>query len=253
MFSADQYAASIVDKYRVVADTTSDSHQAADEVLPLIKEWGKQYLLGMTLSGAYAKNTAISLSSDVDVLIALKPVPGQEMKNIFWGLFEYLSDKGVRPHTRNVSIQVVARGHKVDLIPAYRDRDTGGDILFNKKSRSVVHTDVGRHVHRVANCGRQQEIAALKIWRERKSLDFPSLYLELTVLNALEHERFGKLAENVLTVLRYLGNKFERLIVRDPANGENIVSNDLSEAEKKAIATLAREAVYDENWKAIVY
>jgi hypothetical protein len=67
------------------ADTESPSHRAAEKVIPLIKQWGKQYLLGITLSGAYTHNTAVSLSSDVDVLIALNPVPNMEMKAIFWG------------------------------------------------------------------------------------------------------------------------------------------------------------------------
>ncbi len=126
MLTTEQYAASIVEKYHVVSDTGSASHRAADKVIPLIKQWGKQYLLGITLSGAYAKNTAVSLSSDVDVLIALNPVPNMEMKGIFWGLFEYLTDHDLRAHTRNVSIQLEIKGHKVDLIPACRNRESSG-------------------------------------------------------------------------------------------------------------------------------
>lgn len=93
MSNVDRYAASVVDEYHVAADTESPSHRVADELVPLIKQWGKQYLQGITLSGAYAKNTAVSLCSDVDVLIALKPVPGKEMKNIFWSLFEFLGPR----------------------------------------------------------------------------------------------------------------------------------------------------------------
>ena len=251
MPTVDQYAASIVEKYHVAADSKSPSHRAADEVIPLLKEWGKQYLQGITLSGAYAKNTAISLSADVDVLVALNPVPGKEMKNIFWSLFEFLSDRDWRPHTRDVSIQVEARKLKVDLIPACRDH--GGYVLFNKRSGAEVHTDIAQHLHLVGNSGRQQEICALKIWRERNQLEFPSLCLELTVLNALESERFGQLADNVLAVMRYLANRFEQATVRDPANEDNIVSNDLSSSDKKAIAKAARNALYDENWKKILW
>jgi hypothetical protein len=105
----------------------------------------------------------------------------------------------------------------------------------------------------VANSGRQQEICALKIWRERNSLDFPSLYLEMTVLHALESERFGQLADNVLAVLRYLAGRFEQAAVRDPANADNVLSNDIPESTKKAIAKAARNALYDENWKKILW
>ena len=81
----------------------------------------------------------------------------------------------------------------VDLIPACRDRATTRNVLFNKRTGAAMETDVGRQVHLVTNSGRQQEICALKIWRERQKLDFPSLYLELGVLRALEKERFGRL------------------------------------------------------------
>ena len=251
MATVDQYVATIVEKYHVAADTGSEAHRAADELVPLLKQWGKQYLLGITLSGAYAKNTAIHLSSDVDLLIAVKPVPKMDMKQIFWSLFEFLTDQGLKPHTRGVSIQVERHGLFVDLIPACCDR--GGHLLFNKRSGAIVETDVARHVHVVANSGRQQEICALKIWRERCGLDFPSLYLEMTALKALETERFGQLADNVLTVLRFLAGHFGELVVRDPANARNVLSSDLTREGKLAITTAARKALYDENWKKIVW
>jgi hypothetical protein len=147
---------------------------------------------------------------------------------------------------------VQCKGLSVDVIPAYRD-GTSGITLFNKKSGAAVRTDVAQHVHLIANSGRQQEICALKIWRERNKLDFPSLYLELTVLHALEAERFGQLADNVLAVLRYLANRFVAAAVRDPANSKNVLSDELSASAKQAIAKAARDALYDENWKKILW
>lgn len=252
MPTVDQYASTVVEKYHITANTGSPSHRAADELVPLLKQWGKQYLLGITLSGAYAKNTAIHLSSDVDVLIALSPVPNMDMKQVFWSLFEFLTDRDLRPHTRSVSIQLAQHGLVVDLIPACSGR-SGRNLLFNKRSGQIVETDVAQHVHLVGNSGRQQEICALKIWRERNSLDFPSLYLEMTVLKALETERFGQLADNVLTVLRFLAGRFPEIVVRDPANAKNVLSNDLTPDAKRAIAVAARNALYDENWKKIVW
>jgi len=254
MPTTDQYAASIVEKYRVIPDTGSPSHRAADDLIPTLKQWGKQYLLGITLTGAYAKNTAVSLSSHADMLIALSPIPNMEMKQIFWNLFEFLSDRDLRPHTRSVSIELERKGLRLHVIPACRTGGTSGNMLFNKRSGNAIHTDVAQHVHLVANSGRQQEICALKIWRERNQLDFPSLYLELSVLRALESERFGALAENVMAIFRYLSGRFEKMSVRDPANSDNVVSDDLSASEKSAIAKAARKALEeDENWKKMLW
>ena len=251
--TADKYAASIIDKYHVVADTDSSSHQAADRVLPLVKQWGQQHLLGLTLSGAYAKNTAVSLSSGVDVLVSLKPVPDLEIKQVFWRFFEFLIEQGLKARTRTVSVQVEHEGIRVDLIPAYQDHANAGNVLFVKGAGQPVHTSIAQHTHLVANSGRQQEICALKIWRERHALDFPSFYLELTVLRALEGERFGQVADNVMTVLRFLSSRLERTVVCDPANTENIVSESVAEKSKLDIAKVARDAIYDENWEAIIW
>ena len=219
----------------------------------LLKQWAKQYLQGLTLSGAYAKNTAISLSSHVDVLIALSPIPGMDMKGIFWSLFKYLSDQDLHPRTRDVSIRLETGETTVDLIPSCREHEGAGNELLNKRSGHTIHTDIARHVHLIGNSGRQQEICALKIWRERMSLDFPSFYLELEVLRALGPERFGQLADNILAVFRHLSSRFEQAVVADPANPDNILSNDLSAVDKSAIAKAARDALYDENWKKILW
>jgi len=251
MATVEQYAASVVEKYRVVPDPGSAPHRAADDLIPLLKQWGKQHLLGITLSGAYAKNTAITLASHVDMLIALSSVPGMGMKEVYWSLFEFLTEHDLKPKTRNVTIQLKNKGLAVDLIPVCREGS--GNVLFNKRSGREVRTDVAQHVHLVSNSGRQQEICALKIWRERNELDFPSLYLELAVLRALETERFGQLAENVLVALRYLANRFEKEVVRDPASRDNVLSDDLAASDKKAIAKAARDALYGENWKKIIW
>jgi hypothetical protein len=71
-------------------------------------------------------------------------------------------------------------------------------------------------------------------------------------MHVLAAERFGQLGDNVLTVLCYISTRFEQAVVRDPANFDNVVSNDLSAGEKKAIAKAARDALYDE-WKKILW
>ena len=75
----------------------------------------------------------------------------------------------------------------------------------------------------------------------------------MTALHALESERFGQLADNVLTVLRYLSSRFEQVMMRDPANAKNMLSDDLAPEAKKAIAKAARNALYDENWEKIIW
>jgi hypothetical protein len=252
VLTVDQYAASVVEKYRVSTGVGSPSHHAPDAVIPLLKRWGGQHLLGITLSGAYAKGTAISLSSHVDLLLSLRLSAEMEVRNVFWKLFEYLVDQNLSPHTRTVTMQVSSNGFRVDLVPAWQ-ASGGGQILYHREPGSPVHTNLAQHVHLITNSGRSQEICALKIWRERHQLDFPSFYLELAILLALEGKRFGQLAENVFTVLRYLSSRFPQAVIRDPANPDNVVSDDLTPAQKREIAQAARKALEDDNWEKIIW
>jgi len=252
MLTVDQYAASVVGKYQVSQSSGSPSQKAADAVIPLLKRWGGQNLLGITLSGAYAKGTAISLSSHVDVHISLRLSPDTEVRSVFWKMFEFLGDQNFRPHTRTVSMQVESKGLRVDLLPAWRT--SGSDeILYHKEPGRPVQTNVAKHIHLIANSGRAQEICALKIWRERHTLEFPSLYLELITLRALEGQRFGQLSDNVFAVLRYLSSHFAKMVIRDPANPDNVISDELTPAQKKQIMQAARTAVDDDNWEKIVW
>ncbi|MGA8865971.1 MAG: hypothetical protein WB510_03335 [Candidatus Sulfotelmatobacter sp.] len=252
VLTVDQYAASVVGKYQVIPDVGSPPHKAADAVIPMLKRWGGQNLAGITLSGAYAKGTAISLSSHVDVLLSLRLAPDMEVRGAFWKLFEFLADQDLRPRTRNVSMQVESKGLRVDLLPAWQA--SGGDqILYHREPGSPVRTNVARHVHLITNSGRAQEICALKIWRERHELDFPSFYLELATLQALEGARFGQLADNVFTALRYLSSRFAQMVIRDPANADNAVSDDLTLVQRTKIALAARRALEDDSWERIMW
>jgi hypothetical protein len=44
-----------------------------------------------------------------------------------------------------------------------------------------------------------------------------------------------------------------RVPIVDPANPKNVLSDDLSGGAKKAIAKAARSAIYDENWKKVIW
>jgi hypothetical protein len=99
---------------------------------------------------------------------------------------------------------------------------------------------------------RQDEIRILKLWRDQNGLDFPSFYLELAVTAALRRRPVGALVDNVWAALGFL----ERLLVPramlDPANAANIVSDELTSAQKRSIALAAAAARSGRPWSEIV-
>lgn len=90
-----------------------------------------------------------------------------------------------------------------------------------------------------------------KLWRNQKGLDFPSFYLELTVINALAGS-YGTLSQRVLTAFQYLRDWFPAARVMDPANTNNVISDDLNDAERARIKAAAVTALGASDWNQIV-
>ncbi len=240
--TADQYVASVVRKYAVSTVAGSPASKAANLLVPPIQDWAGGHLLEMQFSGSYAKGTAISLGTDVDVFISLDHV--QTVKEIYWSLLQFCAQRGLRPQAQNVSIRVESNGLHVDLVPGRKQKGhTTDHTLYRRKKDSWVQTNVLEHIKVVASSGRADEIRALKVWRERNHLDLPSFYLELTTIEALKYTRSPSLAERVRTVLQYLANGFMQARVIDPANTNNVISDDLDLTERRAIMNAARTAL----------
>jgi hypothetical protein len=69
---ASEYVATIVEKHAVQIGPASAALRAANEMFPVLREWAGRYLLGIGVSGSYAKGTAITLGTDVDVFVSLE-------------------------------------------------------------------------------------------------------------------------------------------------------------------------------------
>ena len=84
-------------------------------------------------------------------------------------------------------------------------------------------------------------------------MDFPSFYLELAVIKALAAQFYkGGLANDVWKVFQYLSGDFVSARLQDPANTNNIISDDLSVTERNTIKAAAASALNATNWNQIV-
>jgi hypothetical protein len=123
--------------------------------------------------------------------------------------------------------------------------------LYRRRADTWTQTNVMNHITKVACSGRVQEMRLVKLWRDQKALDFPSFYLELTTMYALSGAR-GTLPHNVWSLFEYLRNRFPNARVIDPENTNNIVSDDLSAADKAKIAAAAAQALKATHWERII-
>jgi hypothetical protein len=252
--TSDQYVESVLAKYVVPRGPTSPAEQLATSVAGPIRTWAGQQLNALQYSGSYAKETGVHGISDVDVFISLKSDTTNTLKEIYDSLCELARQHGWSPRAQNVSVGVTVNGTRGDLVPGkvqagYQNYHS----LYLRKRDSWTQTNVALHVETVRNSGRLREIRAVKIWRLLRNLDWPSLYLELFTVQALTGCSRTALADNVLRALRTVGTSLTSTRVEDPANTNNVLSDELTGHEKQRIAGLAAQSAREQYWGKIVW
>lgn len=251
--TGDEYLSNVLQKYYTATGTSSPGYQAGNSIYPEIKSWGTTALLAVYYSGSYAKGTAIKGSTDMDLFISLSPDTQGTLQEIYNSLFKRLSSNGYNPRKQNVSIGLTINDMSVDLIPAKKRESDNYHSIWSNRNNSWTQTNIHEHIELVKASGRINEIKLAKIWRKLHSLDLPSFYLELTVIDALYNKRHNNLADNFQTVLAYLRDRFQIARVEDPSNSNNVVSNDLSDSGKLIIAKAAENSLNKQYWTEIVW
>lgn len=235
--SADDYIKGVLAKYAV---NVSGAESAGNLLYPVIQRWAGQFLVRAEFSGSLSKGTAVTLSTDADIFISLSSTTPGTLENIYNTLANAVASAGYPVKRQNVSLGTKVNGYKIDLVPGRRQSSNGHDhSLWKARSKTWTKTNIQTHIGIVSNSRRLEEIRAIKVWRSLHGLEFPSIYLELVAIEALRCARVGNVASNLSLVLEYLRDSFVRARFVDPANTNNVISDDITLAQKQAIAQQA--------------
>jgi hypothetical protein len=252
--TADEYVLSVVGRYAVPTGIGSQPYLAAQQIVPLIRGWAGHWLLGIEYSGSFAKGTAVHGDADIDLFISLSRETPFTLQNIFNNLIQYFTSRGYSVRQQDVSVRVSLGNISIDLVPGKKQAGLGNDHSLYRRSRdSWTLTNVQKHIKTLKDSNRQVEIRALKIWALLHALDFPSFFLELVALKALAGRASNTPATNVLACLRYIATNLRNVRIVDPSNSNNIVSNDLSLAQKDRIAAQASLSAQQSAWGSIIW
>jgi len=251
--TADEYLRDILNREAVDTGPLSLVRGVQTVLYPIIQRWAGNRLLSVHPSGSFMKGTANKSGTDIDLFISLSEETTETLKEIYDKLFNTMKANGYTPIRQNVSINVRQQGYSVDLVPGKRQTPFGNDhSLYWRRADTWTKTNVITHINHVIQRGRQNETRIIKLWRNQKQVDFPSFYLELTVIDALPRQYPETLSSNVWRVFQYLRDRFTIARVVDPANTNNIVSDDLTAAVKGKIKAEAEQALGADNWNQIV-
>ena len=248
-----EYVEAVLVKYAVPRGPNSPAEQLGSAVAGPLRSWANQYLSALQYSGSYAKETGVHGISDVDIFISLKSDTPGTLKELYNKLHSLANNQCWSPRQQNVSIGITVNGTKGDLVPGkVQSSHQSYHSLYLRKRGTWTQTNVALHVDTVRSSNRLREIRAVKIWRFLHGFDFPSLHLELFTIQALSGHSRTTLADNVLHALRTIGASLSSTRIVDPANTNNVLSDDLTKAEKEHIASRAAQSAREQYWKDII-
>lgn len=254
--NGNRYVDEILRRYDVVRGRGTPVYEVGQRLRGLIQRWYSERLVSVHNSGSFAKGTSIRGGADLDLFISLRPGTGRSLRRVYEDLYERVSGEGMNPRRQNVSIGVEVDNIKVDLVPGRKHARSNDHSLYLRRGDSWVKTNVARHISLVREAGKSPTIRATKAWRSNRGLKFPSFYLELAVLRALQHHPAGGTAAELQRVLEFLSTDLVDEEFVDPSNELNMISDDLTSAQRHSIANQAQASlrrIRDGQWTRVIW
>jgi len=205
-------------------------------------------------AGSFGKETMIQEQYDLDLVVYWASDCGFTLKAIRNGVGNVL-----RKHWKVVIPKTVAwelpfqRGFHIDVVPGRAlDNSFKYANLYRSDTNGSLQTSIKVHIDKVRNSGRRDAIRLIKLWRKRKSVPLTkSLALELLTIDGCSGQPTNDLAKQVWATFEYLRDNILTVRLADPANTNNINSDQISSSDKQAIKQAAQAALASKTWEEV--
>lgn len=205
-------------------------------------------------AGSYGKKTIIRERYDLDVVIYWPRTTNYTIEGIYNGVGTQLKKEWKFVNPKTVSWEIPFKeGFHVDVVPGRALADDYKEAnLYRTDTGTTLKTSIKTHIDTVRDSGRRDAIRLLKLWRERKKVPFKkSFLLEIMTIEGCKGSPYTDLSSQVLSALCYIRDNIESAQVKDPANGNNSLSDDISAQDKRLIKSAAQTAVNARQWSEV--
>jgi len=206
--------------------------------------------------GSFAKRTQIAAQFDLDVVVYFPP-SSEGPRAVFEAVERRLRAAGHAPDRHNVALRLrYTPGWHVDVVPGRAvDATYKYARLWSAELDVTRQTSLKMHI-RMAREGDREVIRLLKLWRARHVVPVGTFVLELAAARVRRGGWQAKppapLEARFAHVLRFLAEDFPGARLVDPANSNNVVTDEIEWFRKRAIADAAAEALGGP-WERVVW
>ncbi len=205
--------------------------------------------------GSFGKRTMIREMYDLDLVVYFPPKTQYTVKDFYVAVEQRLQGARYVTSRHNVAIRLPYEGGlHIDVVPGRAIADDYKYAnLYASERNTTKQTSIKIHIQHVRNGGNQDIIKLMKVWRLRHQVPIGSFPLELSLEQALKGCRKTSLEDRMWEVLLFLRDTYLNARLVDPANGNNVVSDDVSWADKRAVQGAAVVSCQKKNWREIVW
>jgi hypothetical protein len=202
--------------------------------------------------GSFGKHTMVRESYDLDIVVYWPPDSRFTVQGISDGVGTKLQKHWNSPRPKTVSwVLRFQGGFHIDVVPG-RAIDAGfrEANLWRRDKQSTLKTSIKTQIKTVRDSGRRDAIRLVKLWKARHGIDCKTFWLELLIIEGCKGVS-GGLEQELLAAFRYLGDRALTARVLDPANSNNVISDDVPRATKLLVAQAAQAAIGARYWSEV--
>ncbi|HEC37512.1 hypothetical protein LCGC14_0975420 [marine sediment metagenome] len=196
----------------------------------------------MFMAGSFKKDTMIRQHYDLDMFI-IWTSEFMPLKDLFYEVKRALLNfKWKRLEKKRVGWRIPYENEfHVDVIPSVQDtHESEYSYLYNCFRKKRLKTSMQKHIEEIEKYDRRDVIKLLKLWKFRREVPIKTFLLEIITHLACYNVTRDSLSIQLKTIFEYILNNIVNKEFYDPANRDNIISEDLTRSEKYEI----RDKVY---------
>jgi hypothetical protein len=204
--------------------------------------------------GSYGKDTIIREQYDLDVIVYWPKDTTYTIKGIYDGVGQQLRTQWTYVNSKTVAWELpFQEGFHIDVVPgraldaSYREAN-----LYRTDTGTTLKTSLKTHIDTIKDSGRREVVRLMKLWRIRRGVPFKkSFLLELMTINGCSGTSRYDLPAQVMAALSYVRDNIQNAEIKDPANSNNVLSDDLSPSDKWSIRQAAQAAIEARTWDQV--
>ncbi len=209
----------------------------------------------MFMAGSFKKKTMIKRHYDLDMFIIWTQgfIPLNEIEDLFYMVKDALNTKWNRLLKKRVGWRIPYENEfHVDVIPSIKDENNSNfSYLYNCYENTTLRTSMQVHMEQIEKYNRRDVIKLIKLWKYRRDVPIKTFLLEVITHLACYNVTRESLSDQLEVVFEFIAENIVNRSFYDPANRNNIITENLTLQEKYEIKDKANNALNREYWGQI--